>query len=85
MLKKSTNAFYYCGVYEQKCEVSVIYTARYRAIYSLWMMIELAAPPPLQIAAAPNCPDLSRWVKVTMMREPEELRITEGLDGEAKR
>jgi hypothetical protein len=49
------------------------------------MMIELAAPPPLQIAAAPNCPDLSRWVKVTMMREPEELRITEGLDGEAKR
>jgi hypothetical protein len=37
------------------------------------MTIELAAPPPLQIAAAPNCPDLRRWVKVTTIREPEEL------------
>lgn len=37
------------------------------------MTIELAAPPPLQIAAAPNSPDLRRWVKVTTMREPEEL------------
>jgi hypothetical protein len=41
--------------------------------YSFWMTIELAAPPPLQIAAAPNCPDLRRWVKVTTIREPEEL------------
>lgn len=38
------------------------------------MTIAEAAPPPLQTAAAPYSPDFKRWVKVTMIREPEELQ-----------
>lgn len=38
------------------------------------MTIEEAAPPPLHTAAAPYSPDFKRWVKVTRIRAPEELK-----------
>jgi hypothetical protein len=52
-----------------------VYLAVAKSNYNFSITTAVAAPPPLQMAATPNCPGFNRCTKETRIREPDDLSL----------
>ena len=59
--RRKWNFVLFCfGILQKKSFLNLSEEQKINYIYSFWITMALAAPPPLQIPAAPNWPDLSK-------------------------
>jgi hypothetical protein len=52
-----------------------VYLEVVKSTYNFSITTAVAAPPPLQMAATPNCPGFNRCTRETRIREPDDLLL----------